>query len=244
MSYSFVILLLYYTQMYFFRQVNSSLEIRLTAMHIATPKAVGSKNDASVHFKLPVSFFTVIRVVEHGQCIKKNTTVHIQVVMLQPFAQSISFTAIRFKSGLRTDDEVYKRSAVGRTISLAGIANKKAVIRTPSMPMHLPIGAKNSEIYDISDASAIFRLHIIYRIIPDGKATAQALPRTKIVRSRTERTTTSPQFGIRYGGSSIVKDDGTPLRTVWERKIINVFHFLIVDTFYVIRKRTINMLIM
>ena len=40
----------------------------------------------AVHFKLPVSFFIVIKVVEHGQCISENITIQMAVVMFQPLS--------------------------------------------------------------------------------------------------------------------------------------------------------------
>ena len=49
---------------------------------------------------------------------------------------------------------------------------------------------------------------------PIGAATATARPRTKSVRSRSERTSTRPICGIRYGGSSSENADGSPRSTV------------------------------
>ena len=54
---------------------------------------------------------------------------------------------------------------------------------------------------------------------PAGAATAAALPRTNSVLSRTERTITFPICGLRYGGSSKVKDDGIPFSSVPESSL-------------------------
>ena len=62
---------------------------------------------------------------------------------------------------------------------------------------------------------------------PAGAAAAQALPKTKIVLSKMERTMTFPICGLLYGGSSKVNEDGTPFKSVWESihetaKVINI----------------------
>lgn len=50
------------------------------------PHTVGNTTETAAHFRLPVSFFMVKHVVEHGQCIRENSTVQIAVVIVQPFA--------------------------------------------------------------------------------------------------------------------------------------------------------------
>ena len=55
---------------------------------------------------------------------------------------------------------------------------------------------------------------------PAGAATAAALPRTKSVRSNTDRTSTFPICGFRYGGSSSVKEDGTPLSRISDSSFV------------------------
>ena len=50
--------------------------------------------------------------------------------------------------------------------------------------------------------------------MPAGAATAAARPSTNSVRSKTERTSTCPTCGARYGGSSSAKADGLPRSTV------------------------------
>ncbi len=56
--------------------------------------------------------------------------------------------------------------------------------------------------------------------MPAGAATLTARASTNRVLSRTERTITLPICGFRYDGSSIVKDDGCPLRSVSERSFV------------------------
>ena len=60
------------------------------------------------------------------------------------------------------------------------------------------------------------RSHIIS---PHGAAAVQALPRTKIVLSKIERTKTLPNCGRRYGGSSRVKEEGIPLSRVCDKSL-------------------------
>ena len=62
-----------------------SLKIRFAAIHKSTPAAVGSRNASAVHLRLPVSFFIVSRVVEHGQCISVKIIKQTAVRTLQPF---------------------------------------------------------------------------------------------------------------------------------------------------------------
>ena len=45
----------------------------------------------AAHLKLPVSFFIVINVVEHGQCISENIIVFTAVSQVQPFCKKTSF---------------------------------------------------------------------------------------------------------------------------------------------------------
>lgn len=53
---------------------------------IINPAAVGIRAESSVHLRLPVSFFTVRRVVEQGQCIREKRRKEIAVISVQPFA--------------------------------------------------------------------------------------------------------------------------------------------------------------
>ena len=63
----------------------------LKSMQITIPNTVGSAAANAVHFKLPVSFFMVISVVEHGQCIRQKIIKHIAVTHVQPFDASRFF---------------------------------------------------------------------------------------------------------------------------------------------------------
>ena len=45
----------------------------------------------TIHLKLPVSFFIVRQVVEHGKCNKENNMVHIAVVIVHPLSTNICF---------------------------------------------------------------------------------------------------------------------------------------------------------
>ncbi len=58
---------------------------------------------------------------------------------------------------------------------------------------------------------------IIQITSPAGAATLTALPKTNRVRSRIERTITLPICGLRYGGSSSVKDEGIPFKIVTDK---------------------------
>ena len=69
-------------------------------IHTAMPITVGTRNETADHFQLPVSFFIVIIVVEHGQCISENSIMLIAVIQVQPFARS------RFLSSIRLDMSV------------------------------------------------------------------------------------------------------------------------------------------
>ena len=50
---------------------------------------------AAVHFQLPVSFRMVRQVVEQGQCISENSTVHRAVSHVHPFCTKMLLSAIR-----------------------------------------------------------------------------------------------------------------------------------------------------
>lgn len=54
------------------------------------PAAVGRAAASAVHLRLPVSFFTVSSVVEHGQCISANMIKHTAVKVFQPFDMNSS----------------------------------------------------------------------------------------------------------------------------------------------------------
>ena len=83
----------------------SILLIPFTRIQITQPKNVGSRNDASVHFRLPVSFFMVISVVAQGQCSREKSMVHSAVTGVQPFAVSMACMDVRFPVSTRLPAE-------------------------------------------------------------------------------------------------------------------------------------------
>ena len=109
---------------------------------------------------------------------------------------------------------------MGTTISFAGKPNIKARRITPSSPMNFANGSRNAaqRLSRLSPPAWIFAIHQI--IIPAGAATQTALPRTKTVLSKTERTITCPKRGVRYGGSSRAKLEGIPFKKVFERNFV------------------------
>ena len=121
-----------------------SLEKVLMRKQSVIPTAVGSRNAASVHFKLPVSFFTVSNEVEQGQWKSVKTTVQSAVVNVHPFASKIVFTEDRLSYSTRLPDCIYAMSTIGITISFAGNPRINAMRIIPSSPMSLAIGLRKS----------------------------------------------------------------------------------------------------
>ena len=62
-----------------------SLNIPDTQAQIIKPAAVGRSAESTVHFKLPVSFFMLKRVVEQGQWKSAKIKKHNAVSIPQPF---------------------------------------------------------------------------------------------------------------------------------------------------------------
>ena len=58
------------------------------------PNKTGSIKDAIVHLMLPVSFCTVKRVVEQGQCIRVKIMKHTAVTHVQPFWERMEYSAL------------------------------------------------------------------------------------------------------------------------------------------------------
>lgn len=86
---------------------------------------------------------------------------------------------------------------MGITISFAGKPSMNASRISPSMPRNLPGASRNearcmSMVLPHTDVLASTQI-----ISPAGAATAQALPKTKIVLSKMERTITLPIWGLR-----------------------------------------------
>ena len=141
---------------------------------------------------LPVSFFTVSRVVEQGQCISENNTKQTAVRAHQPLDRSILRRAsIPPRSG-RLPSARYVIRVMGRTISLAGnpSANPRSI--GPSSHISLPTGSINPAMSDSRLTPPIFILARSHIIRPAGAATAAERPRTNKVRSKSERTMTFP----------------------------------------------------
>jgi len=151
------------------------------------PQAVGIIAAAAVHFRLPVSFLIVISVVEQGQCIKEKIMVQTAVMGVQPFCRNISLHSERFVISLNVPCDRYIIIIMGTTISLAGKPSIKASKIVPSSPICLPNGSRKSAVIFKSEESPMLMLASNHISIPAGAATAAARPRTKSVRSKTER---------------------------------------------------------
>lgn len=102
------------------------------------PMIVGSIKANNVHFKLPVSFFMVISVVEHGQCISVKIIIFTAVNQFQPFCTKSSFISKMFSNSVRLPWDIYDIIIIGITVSLAGKPNINAIIMTPSRPNNRP----------------------------------------------------------------------------------------------------------
>lgn len=88
---------------------------------------------------------------------------------------------------------------------------------TPSTPRSCPNGSSKSVKRFNREMSPEAMFARSQMIAPAGAATITALPRTKMVLSKIERIITLPILGFLYGGSSSIKDDGMPFKTVAER---------------------------
>lgn len=180
------------------------------------PKTVGITADNAAHLKLLVSFFIVINVVEHGQCISENIIVFIAVSQVQPLFMKISFISKILSIPTIVPFAKYVMIIIGITISFAGKPRIKAINITPSSPIIFANGSKNVETYVKMLASPTVIFAINHIIKPAGAATAAALPKTNSVRSKIERTITFPTCGFLYGGNSRVYEEGTPFKIVFD----------------------------
>lgn len=70
--------------------------------HSIRPKAVGSRMDTRVHFRLPVSLRMVSRVVAQGQWKRVKIRVQAAVVEVQPWAVRRAFRVIRLPGSVST----------------------------------------------------------------------------------------------------------------------------------------------
>lgn len=91
----------------------------LIKKHTAIPTSVGINIAKNVHFQLPVSFFIVRHVVEHGQCINENIIVHNAVTYVQPFSTNMFFSSTTFDISTISPVAIYDISIIGTTISYA-----------------------------------------------------------------------------------------------------------------------------
>jgi len=64
--------------------MEKSFAMAFITVQMAIPNKVGKRKDTTVHFKLLLSFFIVISVVEHGQCIRENMIAQRAVICVQP----------------------------------------------------------------------------------------------------------------------------------------------------------------
>ena len=139
------------------------------------------------------------------------------VESVQPFAVSSVFKATRSLISERLPAERYAATIIGRTISFAGNPKINAVRITPSSPKNLANGSRKPVICESSEKFPTEIFESSQMTSPAGAATAAALDKTKRVLSKTDLTTVRPTCGIRNGGSSRVKADGSPRRKVAER---------------------------
>lgn len=187
------------------------------AIQTEIPKIVGTKNASKVHFMLPVSFLTVRRVVEQGQWNREKRMVFIAVSVVHPFSMKRSFICVRDKVSVTVPCDKYAITITGITISLAGKPRIKARRMTPSSPISCANGSKNPDacaksVFPPTDTFA--KIHITS---PAGAATAMARPKTNRVLSKQDRTITFKTSGFRYGGSSNVKEVGSPFKRVFDK---------------------------
>ena len=85
---------------------------------------------------------------------------------------------------------------------------------TPSIPRNRPAPSRYPAKSENNVLSPISMLFVSQMSAPHGAAAVTARPITFITRSSTERTITSPTFGILYGGSSSVYDEASPRNRV------------------------------
>ena len=167
---------------------------------------------------LPVSFFTVKSVVEQGQWNREKSMVFTAVSVVQPFSIKSSFISYRVRLSVTVPCDKYAIIIIGITISLAGKPSINARRITPSKPKSRAKGSKKPDAYAKSVVPETVTFAKIQITSPAGAATDIALPKTNRVLSRTERTITCRKSGFRYGGSSNVKDEGSPFRSVLDKR--------------------------
>ena len=182
--------------------------------HIIIPHKVGRRKETIVHFILFVSFFIVSKVVPQGKCNNVNIITLIAVSRVQPFDVKIFPITATFSISINSLFFKYPIKIIGSTISFAGIPKIKAVKIYPSKPIIFANGFKVFAIKSNVDTSPILILENNHITIPAGAAIEIALPNTNRVLSNKERINIFPICGVLYGGSSKVKDDGSPFNIV------------------------------
>lgn len=192
------------------------LHTKLSITQRIKPINVGTRKEIRVHLMLFVSFFIVRSVVEQGQCRTENTMKFMAVKTVQPLSVSILPISARDSVSVRVPLHIYAIRIMGRTISLAGRPIINAPSITPSSPIRRPTGSRKSVKYDRSVTPPISVLARSHITVPTGRATEAARPNTDKVFSRNERTITFIKAGLRYGGSSITKEDFSVLSKVFE----------------------------
>jgi len=96
----------------------------------------------------------------------------------------------------------------------------KASKITPSNPNHCAKGSKNDEQCNSNELSFTVTFAKSQITAPAGTATITERASTNRVRSNTERISTCPNCGLRKGGSSSVKEEGNPFKSVLESSFV------------------------
>ena len=120
----------YHTPTSFARHQLNKSDTPLTIRQHSNPHTEGIAKASRVSRILPVSFLTVKRVVVQGQCISENISTHKAVVDVQPFAISNSLSIPISVISTSVPELTYAITAMGMTISFAGIPRMKAIIMT------------------------------------------------------------------------------------------------------------------
>lgn len=160
------------------------------ARQITTPIIVGIIKETAVHLRLPVSFLIVKSVVEQGQCINENSIVLIAVIQVHPLSTKSCFKLSRLSNSKMVPCDIYAIIIIGRTISLAGNPSINAIRITPSRPIYLANGSKNSVQWLSRPESPTVTFARIHIKSPAGAAIIIARPSTNKVLSKIERIIT------------------------------------------------------
>ena len=116
---------------------------------------------------------------------------------VQPFSIRILRICAAFSSCGIVPCVIYAISIIGMTISFAGKPSMNAIKITPSSPIKPANGSRKPAHTDKRLSPPILIFAASHIIAPAGAAIAAARPRTKSVRSNTERIITFPICGMR-----------------------------------------------